>query len=1140
MSTSTYTADVYISYAGNDATDDYTNSRDEIVKKIGNLLEQKNLHAREYKRDVHYKDGLEDYMEDIAYADFIILLVSEKYLKSEYCMYEAVELINHNKRGLKEKIFPVVLQDAQIFDTDKHIAYIDYWDKLSRELENKLQGKDPKKFMSLHNKGIRYREISENIDNFISELNDMCQLSKCILLEHNYQVVIDAIMNQLQQKQPAAASVTVLAAVPDQASPALFPQILTNTGTHDIAALSKSANDFINLVINKVDDTILDSEKAKKEFININFEEISGEGQILPATLNFIYTLRTEKTKYEPYRHSLIISALSLGLIRKYDETKARLLMDFATDDDPALSYRALTGVVLGLLDKENYISEDLQRKLETLQDNVKIQRCLLVIFFLIGNIDELHRIAATLQNLEYNKFEFFTVTQHWFQPFYENNPVLKENGADKKFAKGIFESIVFLGLDSTKYALMLSFSTLTKENIDQFSKFFELEKSYLGSIKTGLLKSKVLLEIEVTKYVLEFYVYAWVRKNNYLINLIEDKGDAGSSGLYKLVLHDTYKNLLTANRQFIRKEYSAASQTVKLVLEEQPGNTEALLLYGYSSYYEGNYTEVITAFEKVKAKGIKEILLLAMLGDAWFNTGDFEKAIENYELLGGLQENASALLNIGRCYELIPNPDKTKALQYYEKALELDPANYYCLLLMGDCYGKLSPPDFRQAFAYYDKAFAINSNDANLLKALTHCCINLPELDFDKAKTVYLKHIELEPQNPLPYIAMADRYQLREPHDYATAIQYYENAFGIDNSNIAVIKAYAYCIINLPGTDLEIAKKIFTRWIELEPADTQPYLYLGDHYASNEPPDKDTAFSWYYKAFEIDSNNIKLIVSLCDFIKDNNPAPFERAVTICDKYIELEPNNELAYNGMATLYYKQSPPDFEKCFYYFHKQSEIKYNEDLLLLLFFCAGKMENPDLAKIQLLYVKYKELEPGNAKAAIALAQFYEGKIKPSYDEATTCYLEALDAWPADKALLTAAGIFFQTRPLPDYEKSFFCMNELLKLEPENFSALFFLGWGHFTTGNFEQAKAYFEKCKPSGDDAKAVYQNLGHIAFIQHDLAKAKDLYKKSCALFENGEEFYKSSITDYIYLEKAGIKKHDFEAVLKEVTDKQDA
>ena len=701
MGTSTYAADVYISYAGNDATDEYANSRDEIVKKIAALLEQKNLHAREYKRDVHYKDGLDDYMEDIAYADFIILLVSDKYLKSEYCMYEAVELINHNKRGLKEKIFPVVLQDAQIFDTDKHIAYIDYWDQLSKELENKLQGKDPKKFMSLHNKGIRYREISENIDSFISSLNDMCQLSKAVLLEHDYQVVIDVIMKQLQQKQSAATSLTVLAAPPDQSSPPLFPQMFNNTGTHDIAALSKSANDFINLVINKVDDTILDSEKAKKEFININFEEISGAGQIQPATLNFIYTLRTEKTKYEPYRHSLIISALSLGLVRKYDETKARLLMDFATDDDPGLSYRALTGVVLGLLDKENYISEDLQRKLETLQDNVKIQRCLLVIFFLIGNIDELHRIGDTLQNLDYNKFEFFTLTQHWFQPFYENNPVLKENGADKKFAKGLFESIVFLGLDSTKYALTLSFSTLTKENIEQFSKFFELEKSYLGSIKTEQLKSKVLLEIEVTKYVLEFYVYAWVHKNSYLTDLIEDKGNAGTGGLYKLVFNDLYKNLLIANRQFIRKEYAAASHSAKLVLDEQPNHTEALLLYGYSSYYEGNYTEVISAFEKVKAKSIKEILLLAMLGDAWFNTGNFEKAIENYELLTGFQENASALLNIGRCYELMANPDTDKAFQYYKKALELDPSNYYCLLLIGDCYGKFTPPDFQHAFEY-------------------------------------------------------------------------------------------------------------------------------------------------------------------------------------------------------------------------------------------------------------------------------------------------------------------------------------------------------------------------------------------------------------------------------------------------------
>ena len=39
------------------------------------------LHAREYKRDIAYKESIQQFMDDIASADYIVLLISDKYLK---------------------------------------------------------------------------------------------------------------------------------------------------------------------------------------------------------------------------------------------------------------------------------------------------------------------------------------------------------------------------------------------------------------------------------------------------------------------------------------------------------------------------------------------------------------------------------------------------------------------------------------------------------------------------------------------------------------------------------------------------------------------------------------------------------------------------------------------------------------------------------------------------------------------------------------------------------------------------------------------------------------------------------------------------------------------------------------------------
>jgi tetratricopeptide (TPR) repeat protein len=932
MDTATYTADVYISYAGNDPTDEYENSRDFIVKKICDLLEQQNLRAREYKRDVGYKESIEEYMLDIAKADYIILLISEKYLKSDYCMYEAIELLSRNKEGLKEKIFPVLLPDANIFDMDRHISYVDYWTKQFKEGQKKLKGKDPVNYASLFEKNKLFREIAENMDEFLRELSKMCQLSKAMILQNNFQAVVESILKQLSKNQvlatPKAAAMPVTTS--DSSTP--LPQTLTIGDTQDVTSHLKQATELISKAIGKVTEKVMDSETARKEFIDIHFEEISGEGGISPATLGFIYSLRTDKELYEPYRQSLIISALSLGLIRKYNEKKTRLLLDFATDDDPLLSNRALTGVVLGLLDKENYISDEAKRKLKTLRDNAKIQRGLLAIFLLIGNLEQLQKITEALSQIDYKKFEFFDSVQHWFQPFYEDNPLLKENVADKQLVKILLESKFFIGLDNLRYAFALLTPNLPKENIENIKKAASLDQYILGSIKTDSLREKFLLEAEIAKYVFEFYSYAVKNGDAALVNLIEDKENLRTGYLHKLVLNETTLTLLEASRCYLERKFNEAAATTKKILEDQPNNMDALILEASSHYASGSFEAAIPALEKVRTKGMEEPQLLAMLGDAYFNTKNYDKATDAYHALLSLQDNDAAWISIGRSHQLKENPDQEKALAAYRKVVEKAPDDYRSLLVMGDYYLNQQPPDYAAAMTWYEKAFNQNNSDINLIKAYATCLTNMQDPSIDKSEELFRRWMELEPQNVYPYLALGDCFANHNPPDLEKAFDLYYKGFELDPNNPGLIKFLDRFFEKYSPVELERARKIYEKFIELEPANTMAYIHCGSLFASHRPPDFEEAFRYCFRATEIE-NKAELIEIALDCAACMDTPPEEKIETLYKKYKELNPNITKPELAFADYHLRKKQPDYAKALNHYEKALTIDPTDQELLV---------------------------------------------------------------------------------------------------------------------------------------------------------------------------------------------------------------
>ena len=83
-------------------------------------------------------DLISGFMKRIGVADHVILVVSDKYLRSPYCMTE-LHYIYQRSLGEKEdflrRIIPLVLDDARFGGWRERVAYAEHWEKEFKAME---------------------------------------------------------------------------------------------------------------------------------------------------------------------------------------------------------------------------------------------------------------------------------------------------------------------------------------------------------------------------------------------------------------------------------------------------------------------------------------------------------------------------------------------------------------------------------------------------------------------------------------------------------------------------------------------------------------------------------------------------------------------------------------------------------------------------------------------------------------------------------------------------------------------------------------------------------------------------------------------------------------------------------------------
>src|SRR3712207_6558001 len=109
--------DIFISYSWKNK--DIADEIDNRFKSVGIIL-------RQDVRDATYRGSIKEFMQQISETDYVLMIISDEFLRSENCMYEVIELLN--EREFENRILPVVLDNAQsIFKGPTRTVYYDYW-----------------------------------------------------------------------------------------------------------------------------------------------------------------------------------------------------------------------------------------------------------------------------------------------------------------------------------------------------------------------------------------------------------------------------------------------------------------------------------------------------------------------------------------------------------------------------------------------------------------------------------------------------------------------------------------------------------------------------------------------------------------------------------------------------------------------------------------------------------------------------------------------------------------------------------------------------------------------------------------------------------------------------------------------------
>ena len=171
---------IFLSYCQKDS-----DIADLIEEKLTPYIQQNYGISRDV-RDVAYKESFRKFMESIQEHEFVIMILSDHYMKSLNCMFEMLEVFKDSNYGKKLLFFVLSEEDgkyyktpnagniaADIYSTDGQTKYILYWKEELRKVDMQIQqiGEPMYAMMQINNKS-RIVKIQLELQEFFKYIAD--------------------------------------------------------------------------------------------------------------------------------------------------------------------------------------------------------------------------------------------------------------------------------------------------------------------------------------------------------------------------------------------------------------------------------------------------------------------------------------------------------------------------------------------------------------------------------------------------------------------------------------------------------------------------------------------------------------------------------------------------------------------------------------------------------------------------------------------------------------------------------------------------------------------------------------------------------------------------------------------------------
>jgi len=339
----------------------------------------------------------------------------------------------------------------------------------------------------------------------------------------------------------------------------------------------------------------------------------------------------------------------------------------------------------------------------------------------------------------------------------------------------------------------------------------------------------------------------------------------------------------------------------------------------GWQLYYSGDYEGAITEFNKQIENDENNFFAHLGIGYSYRASKDFDNAIQHLSIATSLQpSNFNAHYNLGWAYY-----DRGKDVS--EKKLVT-----------------ASIADYRNSISFFEEAISISPSDAGSYYGLGLSSYKLslsgPAKDVSllEAEEAVTKAIELNPDNPQPYILLGKIYLSSyrygrddEQFDASVAQDYFEKSLALKPGNPDAYLGLGwanYGITYLASVDYNQAIDYFTRALELDStfsrADTYT-AYAGLGWSYYWLRDFDNSITYFMKGIELKPNDYLNYLGLgwSEMTKGN----IDAALTAFNEAQSLNSNHVAIFEGTGMSYYALQ--DYTKAIEALQRATELDPN---------------------------------------------------------------------------------------------------------------------------------------------------------------------------------------------------------------------